>query len=248
MKQSKEWATTAEDSIERGAACSCRPTAVIDKGRNMRRKLISGIIGGLALHTIMPRDAVAAGSPAITEAMVLDFLQRLKEVVDHDDLGDRAFIERTLRVRFSISRGGEQVIPNLPDVKRAWRELSLVSDTDPLLQLQDPHRSHTLLDLEPTPQGPAERDLRLVFDPERFSVIGITEASLFQVFGQPLRSVDMHAKKSNKPSEGFTHRSHGYRYDRKNSTVVVADLNGVPGYVNSIHVYENVVRLKDFGR
>lgn len=243
-KDNGENADWMDDTKQSSSLCD----VTTRKGLAIRRKLINGLLGGAVLTAILPFDAIGNSSSPITEQMVLDFLERLRQVVEHDDLGDRTFIEKTLRGRFSILREGEQAMPKLPDVKRAWREFRLTSDIEPLLMIQGSHRSHTLLDEESIRGSTTERVLRLVFDTKRFGAQGITEAYVFQVFGKPLRSSVIHAKVSNRPSEGFAHRSHGYRYDKRNVNVVSFMFDEVTGYAMDIQLNENVLRLSEFGR
>jgi hypothetical protein len=70
---------------------------------NVRRKLMFAMAGSLLMQAIAPMNAVGAEKNTegqkITEEMILDFLRKLHKIIEHDDLADLEFIEKTLNVQ-----------------------------------------------------------------------------------------------------------------------------------------------------
>lgn len=220
----------------------------LEEGMIMRRKLVNGLLGGMLLHSIAPLDALAAGDsgPAITEAMILDFLRRLLQVARHDDLTDRAFVEKTLGVEFTLTSEGVPTSERDKKEMTHWQQFRLTSLGDPILQKQGSIREHHSMHKTPVPGIRAEASIALVFSPELFGTRGITREHMTEVFGKPRFTREIEAHVSSAPRRGYIHTSYAYRWEGRNSTVARSLFDGQTGFLMNVEVFQNTAALKHY--
>ena len=205
----------------------------------MRRTLINGLLGGLLLHTIMPANAAAENSgPEVTEAMILDFLQRVLLVAQHDDLADQEFIERTLNGKFRLVREGEAKTPYEKSVMSYWRSFRFVSKNELLLQLV-PGGEHSYVVQTPLPGVRSDVTLDLSFNfPSRGT--SLEPAHLIQVFGKPMYEHHRNERPLDPRGLGYRHTIFAYRWEGRNSTVAQFEFSGRHGAISRIEIFQNI--------
>lgn len=219
----------------------------LEEGMHTRRKLMNGLLGGMLLHSIVPIDALAAedSGSAITDTMILDFLRRLLEVARHDDLTDRAFIEKTLGVEFTLTSEGVPTSERDKKEMTHWQRFRLTSPGDPILQKQGSIAAHEYSAITPLPGVRPRVNLRLVFG-DFSGPRGISKEQMTEVFGKPQFKNEASARVAKAPLGGYIHTSYAYRWEGRNSTVARFMFSGKTGYLSDVEVFQNTVALKHY--